>query len=183
MQELISGVYYGSAHGLYRPTKKLPILSHLVTNYYALGLLNVALKNSEHKQLSLKARLLISSGMTLASIGICALADDEKVTTFMLHIPGIIASFSALYVGGPFGAYTLFTIHFNSLLEFWPEQTKLKSCRVALVHFSILARGSTLEKTVVLGRYALFPFAGYDKGKTIIMGNILEAGQTVLEII
>ena len=182
MQDLISGIYYGSAHGLYRPTKELPFLSHLVTNYYALGILNVALKNCQQKPLSLKTRLVISGTMTLATLGICTIADNERVTTFMLHIPCVIASFSALYAGGPFGTYTLLTIHCNSLLEFFPEQTKLKVCRIALVHLSILTCGSILEKTVVIGRYILFPVAGPKKGKTIIMGNLLEAGQAVWEL-
>ncbi|MCB1108620.1 MAG: hypothetical protein KDK44_03100 [Chlamydiia bacterium] len=183
VHSFLRGVHCGSAHGLYHPTEKLPLIFHLATNYYALGMVNTALsKNALSKTLSLEMRLILSGSMTLISYGICYLADDEKVTTFMLHIPCIITCFCATYIGGSFGAFTLLMIECNSLIEYWPDTPYLKVGRVAIVHFATLVCGSPVERTILIGRYLLFPIAGYEKGTKIIMGTPLEVAQTLYSL-
>lgn len=180
MNSILQGIYQGSAHGLYAPAKELPVLSHLVTNYYSLGVVNIAFKQNAF---SIPIKATVSLGMTLASYAICKLADDKRVTTFILHIPAVIVSACACKAGGTFGAVALLTMQANSLLEFWPDQTACKVMRVTLFHFSTLMCGHILEKVVVIARFLLFLLAGPEKGQKIIMGNLLEAGQTLLEII
>lgn len=177
---IIEGIYYGASHSIHPPEDDVPITALLFEHFYAFGIVNFAIKSTQ--RFSVVQRLCLSCVLTTGSYGLVrALKSNpqKEIQVFARQLPTLIAAVGAYHIGGIFGISILSTIPWNAAhdLDLLPEQLApiSKTIRLGVVYFGTLIYGITIEKVIVIARFALLPFGSKSQSIRLFQGSLMEA--------